>query len=84
MTREHLDQLDLALLPPERVYRVWLAYHGLTASEHAAEGGVQQSDLSLVTSGRRRSRPLVEWLEQETGIPADSWPQYQEREAEAS
>lgn len=62
-----------AQLPPDRAYRAWLAAHGLTMRDHAEAGGYQQTDVSAVVSGRKSSRPILEWIERETGIPADGW-----------
>lgn len=74
MTRPRLSEIDLEVLPPHRAYRSWLAAVGLTQRDHAREGGQDQGTVSAAVSGRRKSRPVLEWIEAETGIPADSWP----------
>ena len=58
---------------PHHLLKAWLGYYGLSMGWLAELCGVTIGTLSATLRGSRTSRPVLECIERETGIPADSW-----------
>jgi len=74
--RRKIQDIDVLELPPAIQLGVWLRVHGLTQDQLAQEAGVSPGMLTRVIAGDRTSGPVLRYIEAETGILADSWPQY--------